>query len=90
MNTRTLCILAASLLAAGTVQATEKAQQTGLPTYEELDENGDDVLALPEMVVKAPHIVTRIRHCDTNGDDRITREEYAACKPKPAEGAAGR
>lgn len=90
MNTRMLCVVAASLFAVVAVQAREITQQTGLPTYEELDENGDDVLALPEMVVKAPHIAARIRHCDTNGDDRITREEYAACKPKPAEGEAGR
>lgn len=81
-RTRTLCIVATSLFTATAAQARKKAKQAPLPTYEELDENGDDVLALPELTVKGPHLDPRIRHCDANDDGRIAREEYAACKPK--------
>ena len=53
-----------------------------LPPYESLDANGDGVVTLPEIVVRSPPLARRVKHCDANGDDTMSREEYAACKPK--------
>ncbi|MFK3649453.1 hypothetical protein ACI2IY_13615 [Lysobacter enzymogenes] len=55
-----------------------------LPSYESLDSNGDGVVTLPEVTVRAPELAKRIVHCDADRDRRLSREEYAACKPAPA------
>ena len=57
-----------------------------LPLYETLDANRDGIVTLPEIVVHAPSLAARIRHCDVDRDEKLTREEYAACKPKDAGG----
>ncbi|SDY82322.1 hypothetical protein SAMN04487939_106266 [Lysobacter sp. yr284] len=57
---------------------------TALPSYESLDGNGDGVVTLPEVTVRAPELAKRIVHCDGDRDRRLSRKEYAACKPAPA------
>lgn len=59
-----------------------KADGRELPAYESLDANGDGIVTLPEIVVHSPPLAARIKHCDANGDETMSREEYAACKPK--------
>jgi len=51
-----------------------------LPPYDRLDVNHDGIVTLPEIVVIAPALAERVRHCDTDRDDTMSREEYAACK----------
>lgn len=50
-----------------------------LPTYEALDANADGVVTLPEIVVVGHPMSDRIKQCDADHDDKLTREEYAAC-----------
>lgn len=52
-----------------------------LPDYDALDQNKDGIVTLPEVVAVAPQWAERVRHCDANGDQQLSREEYAACKP---------
>ena len=59
-----------------------------LPPYESLDANGDGVVTLPEIVVHSPPLARRIKHCDANGDEKLSRAEYAGCKPKDVSGKA--
>jgi len=56
------------------------AESRELPPYESLDANGDGVVTLPEIVVHSPPLARRIKHCDANGDDTMSRAEYAACR----------
>ena len=69
--------------------APASTQSAELPSYESLDANGDGIVTLPEIVVHSPPLAARVKHCDANGDEKLSREEYAACKPK-ATGAAGK
>ncbi len=55
-----------------------------LPPYDQLDVNADDIVTLPEVEVHNPELARRIAHCDTNGDHKLSREEYNRCKPLPA------
>ncbi|QQP95485.1 hypothetical protein [Lysobacter enzymogenes] len=64
-------------------------QPAALPSYESLDSNGDGVVTLPEVTVRAPELAKRIVHCDADRDRRLSREEYAACKPAPPPPHAG-
>lgn len=56
----------------------------GLPPYDSLDTDKDGIVTLPEVIVRSPSLAARIAHCDTNGDKRLSKEEYAACHPRPA------
>jgi len=60
----------------------KKADDAALPAYEQLDANKDGIVTLPEVEVYSPALASRIRHCDANADGKLTRAEYAACKPK--------
>ncbi|MBW8811640.1 MAG: hypothetical protein JF591_23080 [Lysobacter sp.] len=61
------------------------AAEAAKPSYESLDSNKDGVVTLPEVVVKAPDLAARIRHCDLDHNSALSRAEYAACKPAAAE-----
>lgn len=61
-----------------------------LPPYDRLDVNHDGIVTLPEIVVIAPALAERIRHCDTDRDDKMSREEYAACKLPAASASSAR
>lgn len=65
--------------------AVAKAAEAAKPSYESLDANKDGVVTLPEVVVKAPDLASRIRHCDLDHNSALSRAEYAACKPAAAE-----
>lgn len=65
--------------------AVAKAAEAAKPSYEALDSNQDGVVTLPEVVVKAPVLAARIRHCDLDHDSALSRAEYAACKPAAVE-----
>lgn len=60
------------------------AGATDLPAYDALDADKDGIVTLPEVVVYSPSLAARIAHCDSNGDKRLSKKEYAACRPKPA------
>lgn len=77
------CALLVVCAAAQAAPATAAHPAAALPKYESLDANGDGVVTLPEVVVKAPEWANRIRHCDTDKDQALSRGEYAACKPLP-------
>lgn len=83
----TIALIAfAGLQAAMPAQAAvAKAAEAVKPSYESLDSNKDGVVTLPEVVVTAPDLASRIRHCDLDHDSALSRAEYAACKPAAAE-----
>lgn len=89
---RPLLLVLTLAVAAGGVQAATPTVDTAdadtLPPYDRLDVDHDGIVTLPEIVVTAPAMAERIRHCDTDHDEKISRDEYAACKPraKPAAG----
>lgn len=79
--------------AAGGVQAADPSLDAfdgdALPPYDKLDVNHDGIVTLPEIVVTAPALAERIRRCDTDRDEKMSRDEYAACKlPTAPETAA--
>jgi len=82
------------LILAGTAIAVRAAEPSVeafdgdvLPPYDKLDVNHDGIVTLPEIVVIAPALAERIRRCDTDRDEKMSREEYAACR-LPAASAA--
>lgn len=86
MNARPVLLAATAALALLSVAAQAKdapkpAAAATLPSYESLDSNGDGVVTLPEVTVRAPELAKRIAHCDADRDSKLSREEYAACKP---------
>ena len=91
---RPLLLVLALAVAAGGVQAANPpvhaVDADTLPPYDKLDVDQDGVVTLPEIVVTAPAMAERIRHCDTDRDEKISRDEYAACKPRAAPAAGTR
>lgn len=86
-----LLLAGAQVLAQNAVPAAPaRTQSAELPPYESLDANGDGIVTLPEIVVRSPPLAARVKHCDANGDETMSREEYAACKPKAADTAGKR
>jgi hypothetical protein len=87
MNARPVLLAATAALALLSLAAQAKdapkpaAAAATLPSYESLDSNGDGVVTLPEVTVRAPELAKRIAHCDADRDSKLSREEYAACKP---------
>ena len=81
-----LFALALTAFAASAADPPAPTDTQALPLYETLDANRDGIVTLPEIVVHAPSLAERIKHCDIDRDDKLTREEYAACKPKDARG----
>lgn len=75
---------AAFAVAAFAAQAKDapKPAAEPLPRYESLDSDGDGVVTLPEVTVRAPELAKRIAHCDADRDSTLSREEYAQCKPQ--------
>ncbi len=59
------------------------ASKNALPSYEQLDANNDGIVTLPEVEVHNPELAHRIAHCDTNGDNKLSREEYGKCHLAP-------
>jgi hypothetical protein len=83
----TIALIAFAGLQAGmdAQAAVAKAAEAAKPSYESLDTNKDGVVTLPEVVVKAPDLAPRIRHCDLDHNSTLSRAEYAACKPVAVE-----
>lgn len=85
----TIALIAVAGLRAGTdaQAAVAKTTEAAKPSYDSLDSNKDGVVTLPEVVVKAPDLAARIRHCDLDHNSALSRAEYAVCKPAAAEKA---
>lgn len=99
MNPRLISLAAFAALAAlsfaapaqdpaNAATAAQSAADT-LPRYESLDRDNDGVVTLPEVTVRAPELAKRIAHCDADRDSRLSRAEYAACKPAAPERPRG-
>lgn len=73
--------LSAALSFTAAAKDAPKPAAEPLPRYESLDSDGDGVVTLPEVTVRAPELAKRIAHCDADRDSKLSREEYAACKP---------
>lgn len=77
--------LAAALLACAALAASaaETPQTEGggtdLPSYEALDTDRNGTVTLPEIVVHGPELTRRLKACDADHDEKLTRAEYAAC-----------
>lgn len=80
---KTLFLVAA--LAAGTVAATAEAREGNrgprmeLPTFEQLDLNGDGGLTIPEVqAAMQAQAAARFAQADTNGDGGLSADEMSA------------
>lgn len=51
-----------------------------IPPYESLDKDKDGIVTLAEVTAVAPDWAERIRACDTDRDQTLTRSEYDVCK----------
>jgi len=87
---RPLLLVLVLVFAAGGVEAADPSVDAFdgdvLPPYDRLDVNRDGIVTLPEIVVTAPALAERLRHCDTDHDEKMSRAEYAACQLPAAAG----
>ncbi len=76
-------VLAASLLISTRLVAATPADPSpaanGLPSFEAVDSNHSGIITIPELKVYPSKVERRIRSCDRNKDNVLTRKEYAAC-----------
>lgn len=70
--------------AAATRPAPAAARNAKLPAYGTLDTNRDGIVTLPEVDVYSRPLAASVRHCDADHNDKLSRDEYAACKPHDA------
>jgi hypothetical protein len=82
---------AAMLIAANLVSAADEPvapSDEALPSYEALDTDNDGIVTLPEVVVYSKALAQRIGPCDVSGDQKLSRAEYASCKPAKSDAMA--
>jgi len=51
-----------------------------IPPYPSLDKDKDGIVTLAEVDAVAPEWAQRLRACDTDSDQKLSRGEYDACK----------
>lgn len=80
---RATTVVAASLLASFRLVAAPSAHPSpaadNLPSFEAVDSDHSGTITMPELRVYPSRIERRIRSCDRNKDNVLTRKEYAAC-----------
>ena len=86
-----IALLALSAGAAAQREAdTDKMAPGFLASYHDYDSNGDGIVTLAEIepVVEAAH-VRAVRACDTDGDQRLSLDEYNICNGTSSDPQAG-
>ena len=78
-----IAALAAALLMSSRLVAAPPADPSpavdSLPNFETVDSNHSGTITMPELKVYPSRIERRIRSCDRNKDNVLTRKEFAAC-----------
>ncbi|HIE1101885.1 MULTISPECIES: hypothetical protein [Stenotrophomonas] len=69
----------------GTPKAAEDVTEVKLiPAYESLDKDKDGIVTLAEVDAVAPEWAKRLKACDTDRDQKLSRGEYDVCKQTSA------
>lgn len=60
--------------------APKAAPMSPLPAFNELDKDKDGIVTLHEVDVYPDALAARLRKCDADKDQKISRDEYAKCE----------